>query len=52
LSAVGISSSPANLPATGGNTLATGDSITVVVTIVVGSPTNAAIQIDLQTSFV
>lgn len=51
LSTVVISSSPANLSATDGNTLAAGDSITVVVAGVVGSPTNAAIQIDLQTSF-
>jgi hypothetical protein len=52
LSAVGVSSSPANLLTTAGNTLATGDSITVGVTGVVGSPTNAAIQINLQTSLV
>jgi hypothetical protein len=51
LNAVGVSSSPAHLPATGGKTLATGDSITVVARGVVGSPTNAPIQINLQTSF-
>ena len=50
LSAVSCNSTPTKTPATGGNILAPDDTITVVITGVFGSPTNAAIQINLQTS--
>jgi hypothetical protein len=51
LSAVNVTSTLAKTSATGGNTIPTGGTITGVISGMTGTPNNAAIQLNLQTSF-
>lgn len=50
LSAVTVNATPTTTAASGGNTLATGGSVSVVISGVTGTPTTAIIQINLSTS--
>lgn len=51
LGAVAVNGTPATSNATGGNTIATGNSVSVVISGVSGAPTTAVIQINLSRSF-